>query len=169
MDWETASGLPWNIVLLFGGGFALATGVKDSGLALWMGNRFSGAEGLSPAVIVLAVNLFVTFLTEMTSNTATAEMLLPILGSLAVAIHVNPLLLMIPATISCSFAFMLPVATPPNAIVFGTQRLRVADMARAGIWLNLAGALLVTAAVFLLGRLGFGADLAVLPAWAAGP
>jgi len=169
MDWETASGLPWNIVLLFGGGFALATGVKDSGLALWLGNHFSGAGALPPLVIVLLLCLFVTFLTEMTSNTATSEMLLPILGSLAVAIHVNPLLLMIPATLSCSFAFMLPVATPPNAIVFGTHRLRIADMARTGIWLNLAGSVLITSAVFLLGRYGFGMDLLQCPPWAVMP
>jgi len=169
MDWETAAGLPWNIVLLFGGGFALATGVKDSGLALWLGNLFAGAGALPPLLIVLLLCLFVTFLTEMTSNTATAEMLLPIVGSLAVAIRVNPLLLMVPTAVSCSFAFMLPVATPPNAIVFGTHRLRIADMARTGLWLNLMGALLLVGAVFLLGRAGLGMDLLELPAWAAAP
>jgi sodium-dependent dicarboxylate transporter 2/3/5 len=166
MDWETARGLPWNIVLLFGGGFALASGFKESGLALWLGQRFVGAESLPPVLIVVTVCFFVTFLTELTSNTATAEMLLPILGALGSAIQVNPLFLMIPATMSCSFAFMLPVATPPNAIVFGTGRLRISDMAKAGIWLNLFGILVTTAAVYLIGRAAFDIDLSRFPDWA---
>ena len=150
MDWKTAAKLPWNIVILFGGGFALAAGFKDSGLSTWLGEHLQGLASLPPILIVLSICLLVTFLTELTSNTATAQILLPILAALAVSIKVNPLLLMVPGTLSCSFAFMLPVATPPNAIVFGTDRLRVFDMARMGVILNLIGAVLVTLAVFFL-------------------
>jgi sodium-dependent dicarboxylate transporter 2/3/5 len=169
MDWETAGRLPWNIVLLFGGGFALASGFKESGLSLWLGQQLEGARFLSPSIIVAIVCLLITFLTELTSNTATAEMLLPVLAALAVAVRLNPLLLMVAGTLSCSCAFMLPVATPPNAIVFGTQRLRISQMARAGFFLNLAGVVCITlAARFLLG-LAFAADVMRLPDWAMAP
>ena len=104
----------------------------------------------------------------MTSNTATTEIFLPILAALAVAIGVNPLLIMIPATLSASCAFMLPVATPPNAIVFGTGEIKMQDMVRAGIFMNLIGVLLVTAAIYLIGVHVFGIDLSVMPDWAAG-
>lgn len=166
LTWETASKLPWHIVLLFGGGFALASGFKESGLAMWLGQHFVSVGSLHPIIIVLAICLFVTFLTELTSNTATAEMLLPILGSLAVAIHLNPLFLMIPATLSCSFAFMLPVATPPNAIIFGTNQLKIRDMVRVGIWLNLIGVILITSVIFFIGQSVFEIDLSVMPGWA---
>jgi sodium-dependent dicarboxylate transporter 2/3/5 len=165
LDWETASRLPWHIVLLFGGGFALAMGFKETGLAIWLGTHFIGIGSLPLVLIVLFICLFVTFLTELTSNTATAEMFLPILGGLAMAIEINPLVLMIPATLSCSFAFMLPVATPPNAIVFSTGRLSVHDMARIGIWLNLIGAILITISIFLIGRYVFHIDLSSIPIW----
>jgi sodium-dependent dicarboxylate transporter 2/3/5 len=166
MDWQAASKLPWHIVLLFGGGFALAQGFMDSGLSEWLGHRLSGLQGIHPLLIVAAVCLMITFLTELTSNTATAEMFLPILGALAIAIGVNPLLLMIPGTLACSFAFMLPVATPPNAIVFGTERLKVSDMARSGVVLNLIGVILVTTAIYVLGSTVLGIDLAAMPDWA---
>jgi len=166
MDWATASKLPWNIVLLFGGGFALATGFKESGLSMWLGHQMEGVSTLHPIMIIAVVCFIITFLTEFTSNTATAEMLLPILAALGVAININPLLLMIPGTLSCSFAFMLPVATPPNAIIFGTNRIRIAQMARTGIFLNLLGVLVITLATYLLGRAVFGIDLTHFPAWA---
>jgi sodium-dependent dicarboxylate transporter 2/3/5 len=165
LTWKTASKLPWNIVLLFGGGFALASGFKESGLSSWLGEQLKGLGSLPPILIIACICLFITFLTELTSNTATAEILLPILAALAVSIKVNPLLLMIPGTLSCSFAFMLPVATPPNAIVFGTERLRIADMARVGVILNLLGVMVITLAVFLIGKEVFGIDLSVLPDW----
>jgi len=166
MDWKTASRLPWNIVLLFGGGFALASGFKDSGLSIWLGNQLVGVGSLHPILIVALICLVATFLTELTSNTATTEMLLPILAGLAVAIRVNPLLLMIPGTLACSCAFMLPVATPPNAIIFGTQRLRIADMAKPGLALNLIGVVAITVATYLLGKLVLGIDIAQFPDWA---
>ncbi|MFC1528204.1 SLC13 family permease [Candidatus Neomarinimicrobiota bacterium] len=166
LDWDTAAKLPWNIVLLFGGGFALASGFKESGLADWLGMQLQGFGIFHPIVIVIAICLFVTFLTELTSNTATAEMLLPIIGGLAVAIKINPLFLMIPATISCSFAFMLPVATPPNAIIFGTERIKIGDMVRVGVWLNLIGAILITVSIYVIGKTVFGIDLSQFPEWA---
>jgi sodium-dependent dicarboxylate transporter 2/3/5 len=167
MDWPTARKLPWGIVLLFGGGFALAQGFVDSGLAVWLGSLMDGLRSLPPLLIVFCICLLITFLTELTSNTATTQMALPILAAVAVAIRVNPLLLMVPATLSASCAFMLPVATPPNAIIFGTDRVRVGQMARVGIVLNLMGAVLITACVYFLGRAVLGIDPGEFPAWAA--
>lgn len=166
LNWETAVKLPWGIVILFGGGFALAGAFKDSGLSAWVGGQLQGVSTLPPLLIVLIVCLMVTFLTELTSNTATAQILLPLLASLSVAIGVNPLLLMIPGAISCSCAFMLPVATPPNAIIFGAGRVQVSDMAKAGFIFNLIGAVLITAAVFVWGTVVFGIDPGQMPAWA---
>jgi sodium-dependent dicarboxylate transporter 2/3/5 len=166
LDWNTARQLPWGIVLLFGGGFALAQGFVDSGLATWLGGLVEGLGGLPTWMMVLAVCLLMTFLTELTSNTATTQMALPILAAVAVAIRVHPLLLMVPATLSASCAFMLPVATPPNAIIFGTGKVRVSQMARAGVLLNLLGAVLITLGIFLLGRAALGIDPGVFPEWA---
>ena len=151
MDWRTAKALPWHIVLLFGGGFALARGFAASGLSQWVGGNLAGLSHYPPILIVATLCLAVTFLTELTSNTATAELLLPVLAAVAVSIDIHPLMLMVPATISASCAFMMPVATPPNAIVFGTDRLTISQMARMGIMLNLTGVVLITAALFLLG------------------
>lgn len=167
MDWAGAVGIPWHIILLFGGGFALAAGFEESGLSVWLGGRLEGLGSYHPILIVVGVCLFTTFLTELTSNTATTNMLLPILASLSVALRVHPLLLMIPATLSCSFAFMLPVATPPNAIIFGSDRIRISEMARAGVLLNLLGVVLVTLLIYTLGGPIFGIDMDVFPDWAA--
>jgi sodium-dependent dicarboxylate transporter 2/3/5 len=167
MDWQSAVRLPWGIVLLFGGGFALASGFKDSGLSIWVGEHLAGLGGFPTLFIIAGICLMMTFLTELTSNTATTEMVLPILGSLAAAIQINPLLLMIPATLSASCAFMLPVATPPNAIIFGTGRIRMNHMVRTGIILNFIGVVLVVLAVYLIGRFVFDIDLSQFPDWAA--
>jgi sodium-dependent dicarboxylate transporter 2/3/5 len=153
-------------VLLFGGGFALAGGFENSGLSAWVGDQLAALAGFPPVVLVVATCGTLTFLTELTSNTATAQMALPVLGSLAEAIRVNPLLLMIPATLSASCAFMLPVATPPNAIVFGTGEVTIQDMARVGIILNLIGIVLITAAIYLVGIPVLGIDLSSMPSWA---
>jgi sodium-dependent dicarboxylate transporter 2/3/5 len=167
MDWKTARRLPWGIVILFGGGFALAAGFKESGLSDWLGGQLGGFSYFPALIIILMVCSGMTFLTEMTSNTATTQMILPILASIAVAIKMNPLMLMIPATLSASCAFMLPVATPPNAIIFGTGRITIGNLARAGFLLNLIGIFLVTLAVYLLGRIIFGINPAEFPSWAA--
>ena len=166
MDWKTASALPWHIILLFGGGFALASGIKESGLSNWFGTQLQGLDFLHPMGLVASVCLMITFLTELTSNTATAEMLLPILGALGVAVKQNPLLFMISGTLSCSFAFMLPVATPPNAIIFGTDRVRISDMIRAGIFLNLIGVGIIALAVYTLGSAVLEIGGTGLPNWA---
>jgi sodium-dependent dicarboxylate transporter 2/3/5 len=166
MTWDTASRIPWHIVLLFGGGFALATGFKESGLSLWFGHNLSWMKGMHPIFIILVVSLLMTFLTELTSNTATTEMLLPILAGLSLSIDINPLFLMIPATISASMAFMLPVATPPNAIIFGTDRIRIADMAKTGFLLNLIGAVLIMLFSYFFLRSVFGFTDLSLPDWA---
>jgi len=155
LDWETASKLPWGILLLFGGGFALATGFKESGLSLWFGGLFSGLASYHPIMVILIVSLVITFLTELTSNTATTEMVLPILAGIAITTGINPLLLMIPATMSASMAFMLPVATPPNAIIFGTSRITVGQMARTGLVINLVGAVIITFMMYYWGGIVF--------------
>ena len=158
--------LPWNIVLLFGGGFALAHGFQATGLARFIGEGFSGLSTVPPLVLILVICLTMTFLTELTSNTATTEMVLPIFAAVAVATGVHPLLLMVPATLSASCAFMMPVATPPNAVVFGSNRVRIAEMARAGLFLNLIGAVVITLIFRALGPLLFGIEPGVLPDWA---
>jgi len=166
MDWEAASGIRWGIVLMFGGGFALATGFKESGLSAWFGGQLVGLETMHPLLMVFCICLVMTFLTELTSNLATTELVLPILASMAVAVHTNPLLLMIPATLSASCAFMLPVATAPNAIAFGSGEIKIHEMMRYGIALNLLGVALITAAVYWIGIPVLGIEPGVLPDWA---
>ena len=166
MDWKTASELPWDIVLLFGGGFALANGFRDSGLSLWLGQQLQGISVLPPIFIILIISLLVTFLTELTSNTATTEMILPVLSGMAVATQIHPLLFMLPATLSASMAFMLPAGTPPNAIIFGTRRVTIRQMARTGLWLNLIGAIVITAVVYFIGSVVFDISPGQFPAWA---
>ena len=166
MGTEVIPRLPWNVVLLIGGGFALAAAFVQTGLAELIGGQFGAAGELPVFVLILLVCLALTFLTELTSNTATTEMILPILASVAVVTGAHPLMLMIPATMSASCAFMMPVATPPNAIVFGSNRLTIAEMARAGIILNLIGALVIASIVYTLGLVVFGIEPGVVPAWA---
>lgn len=150
--------LPWNILLLFGGGFALAYGFATTGLAAFLATVFSGVESIPGWVVIALICLMITFLTELTSNTATIQMFLPVLAALAVAQGIHPLTYMVPATISASMAFMMPVATPPNAIVFGSQRLRIVEMARIGLWINLVGVAVTTIAAQTLVPLVFGLE-----------
>ena len=151
MDWETASQLPWEILLLFGGGFAIAGAFESTKLSVWVGEVFSHVAAGQPVwVLVVAVCLLLTFLTEFTSNVATVNAVLPIIAATSVALEVDPRLLMIPATISASCAFMLPIGTPPNAIVFGTGRIQMGQMARYGLIMNLAGVVLATIATLWL-------------------
>lgn len=169
MDWETAVELPWGILLLFGGGFALALAFRDSGLSEFLGESFAGGiRGLHPLLLVAAVCMLMTFLTEVTSNTATTEVMLPVLAGTASAMGANPLLLMIPATLSASCAFMLPIATPPNAIVFGSGEIEMREMIRAGILLNLIGVLLISLVFYFASAALLGADLAAAPGWSGG-
>ena len=138
MDWPTATRLPWGVLLLFGGGLSLAAAIGRSGLAAWIGAGFAGLGHWPLLLVVLLVTAGIVFLTELTSNTATAAAFLPLMASVAPALAADPFLLTIPVALGASCAFMLPVATPPNAIVFGSGRLTVAQMARAGFLLNLA-------------------------------
>jgi len=165
MDWKTAHKLPWNIVLLFGGGFALALGFQSSGLAVWFGEQLLWTKGVHPYLILLAVVALMSFLTELTSNVASTQMLLPVFASLAISSGNNPLLLMIPATLASSLAFMLPTATPPNAIVFGTNRIQISTMVRTGFVLNIIGVLVVVLITWLLGNNVLNIDLGVIPDW----
>lgn len=144
LDHTAIRKIPWEIILLFGGGFALAEGFVSSGLSELIGKQFESLRGVNIIFIVASVCFVITFLTELTSNTATAQILLPILASLSVNLQIDPLLIMIPAAISASFAFMLPVATPPNAIVFSSERLRIIDMAKTGLAINFIGIAVVT-------------------------
>jgi sodium-dependent dicarboxylate transporter 2/3/5 len=157
--------LPWNIVLLFGGGFALAKGFQTTGLSAAIGGQFASLSGISPFYMVGAICCGITFLTELTSNTATTEMILPILACVAVAMKTHPLLLMIPATLSASCAFMMPVATPPNAIVFGSGRIKIIEMVRIGIFINIIGVLLITVLFYVIGTAVFSIDPKTLPDW----
>ncbi|MCD6597571.1 MAG: SLC13/DASS family transporter [Bacteroidales bacterium] len=165
MDWNTANKLPWGIVILFGGGFALAGGFKDSGLSAWVGQQLYGLKDLPPVLTIASVSTIVTFLTELTSNTATSQMVLPILAALGTAIGKNPLLLMVPATLASSFAFLMPVATPPNAIIFGTGRIRVIDLVKVGIIFEFIGILIITLGIIILGPI-LGIDMNQMPDWA---
>ena len=165
MDVETIKRLPWNIVLLFGGGFALAQGFQSSGLALWFGEQLSWTRAVQPIVILISVVALMSFLTELTTNVASNEMLLPIFAVLAVSSGNNPIFLMIPATIASSLAFMMPTATPPNAIIFGTNRLTISTMVRTGFLLNLVGILIVTLVTMLLGDGLLDIELGRIPLW----
>jgi len=166
MDWQTAQRLPWGILLLFGGGFAIAAGFQHTGLSAYVGSAFSAFAGAPTLLLVMGTCLLLTFMTEVTSNTATTLVMLPILARAATeSLGVNPLIIMLPATISASCAFMLPVATPPNAIVFGSGQVRMSQMVKAGVVLNFVGVLIVSLCMYFIALplLGQGAGL---PQWA---
>jgi len=165
MDWKTAHRLPWNIVLLFGGGFALAQGFQTSGLALWFGEQLSWTKNIHPYLILAAIVTMMSFLTELTSNVASTQMLLPVFASLAVGSGNNPILFMIPATLASSLAFMLPTATPPNAIVFGTNRIQIITMVKTGFVLNISGIITAVFISWLFGEKMFDIILNVMPEW----
>ena len=164
LDQTVFKKIPWGIILLFGGGFALANGFTSTGLTLYVGEKLSNLSSLSPVLIVIITAAIISFLTELTSNTAATQMTLPIVASVAVSIGMNPLLLMLTATFSASMAFMLPVATPPNTIVFASDRIRISEMARAGFALNIAGVIIISLIIYFVGDQLF--DLKVFPDWA---
>jgi sodium-dependent dicarboxylate transporter 2/3/5 len=165
---EWAKDLPWGVLLLFGGGLSLAAGIKLSGLADWIGASAGGLAGLPTYVVILGIVVVMIVLTEFASNTATTATFLPIAGAVALAIGENPLLLVFPAVLAASCAFMMPVATPPNAVVFGSGQLRIAQFMRAGIYGNLAGLLITMLMAFSVIRWVFGIEVGVLPGWASG-
>ncbi|MDX1471206.1 MAG: DASS family sodium-coupled anion symporter [Flavobacteriaceae bacterium] len=150
INWKEAVELPWGIILLFGGGMALANGFETSGLAQWIGNQMTTLMGITTILLILIIIAAVNFLTEITSNLATTAMLLPVLAPMALAIDMHPFVLMTAAAVAASCAFMLPVATPPNAVVFGSGYLRIPDMFKKGIVMNLISIILLTAFVYYL-------------------
>ncbi|MQA35354.1 SLC13 family permease [Modestobacter roseus] len=156
LDWHTAQQLPWGVLLLFGGGLSLAAAVQESGLDEYIGGQV-GAVGALPAIVLVSITAgVVLLLTEVTSNTATAAAFLPVLGGVALGLDLLPLVLLVPAALAATCAFMLPVATPPNAIVFGSGYVTIGQMLRAGVVLNVIGIVLITAAVYLLGGVALG-------------
>ena len=144
LSWENTSRIPWGVLILFGGGLSLAAAVSNSGLALWLGESLAPLNAWGLTVLVVAAITLVIFLTELTSNLATTATLLPVMGAIALQVDVPPILLTVPITIAASCAFMLPVATPPNAIVFSTGAITIPQMVKAGILLNLIGIVIVT-------------------------
>lgn len=148
--WEDAVKVPWGIIILFGGGMALAKAFGETGLAVWIGEQLTDLENLPLILLVLVLVAAVNFLTEVTSNLATTAMLLPILAPMAIAMEIHPYFLLVAATLAASCAFMLPVATPPNAVVFGSGHLEIKDMVRAGIWMNIFSILIITLIIYFL-------------------
>lgn len=144
LDWKTAEKIPWGILILFGGGLSLAEGFKVTGLASWIGNQFVFLDFIAFGLFLLIIIASVNFLTEITSNVATASMILPILAAVSYSMGVHPFGIMFGATLASSCAFMLPVATPPNAVVFGSGYLSIPDMFKAGLWMNLLSILIIT-------------------------
>ena len=163
LDWKTACKIPWDILILFGGGFALAKGFTDSGLTQVIASQLGVLQGSNLLLIIAAVIAVVIFLTEITSNTATASMFLPIIAAMAVAMHIHPYTLMIAVALAASFAFMLPVATPPNAIAFSSHYFTIRQMARTGIWLNLIGIILISLFVKFYLPIIWGIDINTTP------
>ena len=163
ISWKDSAKLPWGIVLLFGGGLSLAAAMQGSGLTLWIGEKLYGLNTFSVIIIVLSIVFVVNFLTEITSNLATVSMILPILATLSITLGLHPFVIMISATIAASCAFMLPVATPPNAVVFGSGYLRIKDMIKTGLFMNLISILLVTLYVYYILPEILGIDITVFP------
>jgi solute carrier family 13 (sodium-dependent dicarboxylate transporter), member 2/3/5 len=158
LDWKTAQQLPWGVLLLFGGGLSLAAAVQSSGLDEYIGMQVSGLGTLPLLLLIAGTAGVVLLLTEVTSNTATAAAFLPVLGGVAIGLDIAPLVLLVPAALAATCAFMLPVATPPNAIVFGSGYVTVGQMLKAGTLLNVVGILLITVAVYALGGVALGIE-----------
>ncbi len=165
MDWNWAAKLPWGVLVLFGGGLSLAAAFEETGLSFWVGRQVALLENAPLPVLVIAVTTLIVFLTELTSNTATAAMAMPVLAAVAVGLRQNPLLLVVPAALAASCAFMLPVATPPNAIVFGSGYVTIPRMAKSGFGLNLLSILLISLATYALVVPLFDVVYNQLPLW----
>uniref|UniRef100_A0A669BS69 Solute carrier family 13 member 3 n=1 Tax=Oreochromis niloticus TaxID=8128 RepID=A0A669BS69_ORENI len=165
LSWKKAQeSVPWNIIMLLGGGFAMAKACEESGLASWMGGHLQPLAQVPPAAAVMLITAFLACFTEFASNTATIIIFLPVIAELAINVSVNPLYFMIPATVGCSYAFMLPVSTPPNSIAFASGHLMVKDMVKTGVVMNILGILSVTLAMNTWGIAMF--NLNTYPEWA---
>jgi len=168
LDWEQAQTVPWGVAMIVGGGYAIAKGFTTTGLATWLGEVLAPIGALPVPLIVLLVVLFMTFITEINSNTATASIFLPVLATMAAAGHTHPFLLMIPATFACSCAFMLPSGTGPNAVIFGSGLVSIPQMSRAGVRMNFisVAVLSLVMVLFAMPLLGISAEP---PTWAVLP
>jgi sodium-dependent dicarboxylate transporter 2/3/5 len=166
LEWKDAQRLPWGILLLFGGGLSMASAISSTGLAAWIGSGIGGLQNWPIVLLVVIVIALMVFLTEMTSNTASTATFLPILASIAIGLGENPLLFAIPTVLAASCAFMLPVATPPNAIVYGSGRITIPEMSRAGLLLNLLFIALLSLGALTFFGFVFGVEIGVLPEWA---
>jgi sodium-dependent dicarboxylate transporter 2/3/5 len=165
LDWKMAGQIPWGVGVIVGGGYAMAASFKNTGLAEWLGQQLAFVSSYPTLIVLMIVVGVILLFTEMNPNTATANIFLPVLASMAVAGSVNPMLLMIPATFASSFVFMMPAGTGPNTVIFASNKLTVGEMARAGIWLKLISMLLLPLILYVLIIYVLGMDLA-LPAWA---
>ncbi len=159
LDWQTAKEIPWGVLLLFGGGLSLSSQFSATGLSEWIGERVAGVGAVPVVLLVVGVTLLVLALTELTSNTATAATFLPIMGGVALGFGLDPMVLAVPVALAATCAFMLPVATPPNAIAFGSGYVRIGQMVRAGLWLNLIAVVLITLTMYGLVGWVFGLSL----------
>ncbi|WP_313815211.1 DASS family sodium-coupled anion symporter [Citricoccus sp.] len=163
LQWEDSKKIPWGILLLFGGGLAIAAGFVDSGLSAWIGEQLRTLEGLNVVLVILLATALVLFLTEITSNAATATMILPVMAAFALALNIHPYALLVPCAMAANCAFMLPVGTPPNAILFGTGKVTIMEMVKTGFWLNITALILIVAAVLYVLPLMWGIDLMSVP------
>lgn len=166
LSWEDTRSLPWGILLLFGGGLSLSARFtretedgETTGLGPWIGDQVTGLDAWPTLLFVVAVAVLVLLLTELTSNTATTATFLPIMAGVAGGLGLDPMLLLIPVAVAATCAFMLPVATPPNAVVFGSGQVTIAQMIRGGVWLNMIGIVLLTIALYTLGIAVFSISL----------
>jgi len=156
LEWNDVEELPWGVLILFGGGLSLASAINNTGLAEWIGLSLEGLASWPVLVLLLLLVTLIVFLTEMTSNTATAAAFLPIMGSVAVGLGLDPMLFALPVALAASSAFMLPVATPPNAIIYGSNRIKIPEMARAGMWLNIIFIILISLLAYTVAPYIFG-------------
>ena len=166
LSWNDTKRMPWGVLILFGGGLSMASAISGSGLAQWIGQNLTVLGQWPTVVLIIGVVSLMIFLTELTSNTASTAAFLPIIASLALGLGENPLLLAMAVTLAASCAFMLPVATPPNAIVYGTERISIPQMAKAGLWVNVLFIGLITLVAYVLVMWWFGIELGVVPDWA---
>ena len=163
LEWGDSRDIPWGVLLLFGGGLAIAAGFQSSGLSTWLGEQLTVLDGLHILVIIAGATTLIMMLTEITSNTATATMIMPVLAALAVAIDVHPFALMAPCAIAANCAFMLPVGTPPNAIIFGTGKIKIVEMVKTGFGLNVFSTILIVLFAYIMLPVVFDIDLASFP------
>ncbi|MBU8792249.1 SLC13 family permease [Oceanobacillus caeni] len=164
MEWKDSKDIPWGILILFGGGLAIAAGFTSSGLSEWIGQQLAGLEGMNILLVIFISTLVILLLTEITSNTATATMIIPVVASLALALNLHPYALMVPCAMAANCSFMLPVGTPPNAIMYGTGKLTITEMVKNGFWLNNFTLVLVVLVVYFYLPVVWGIDLFEIPA-----